>query len=152
MRHLVTYAMGDWPVSAVNRRLKVARGEPTVRASDETLQDRPGSRWTAVSALPTKGYTLVGPEPLTMAQVAAHISASAGRPITYVESGGDEIRALLLAGGMPVEYADPVSELYVYALTSGVFGLLNDDVATVTGRPPVSFGEFAAGAAGAWHR
>jgi uncharacterized protein YbjT (DUF2867 family) len=99
-----------------------------------------------------KGYTLVGPEPLTMAEVAAHISAAAGRPITYVESGRDEIRALFLADGMPPEYADPVSELFVYALSSGAFGILNDDVATVTGRPPASFGEFAAGAAGAWRR
>lgn len=99
-----------------------------------------------------KGYTVVGPEPLTMAQIAVLISAAAGRPVTYVESGREEIRALLLAEGMSPEFADPISEIYVHALTSGAFGILNDDVATVTGRPPVSFAEFAAGAAPAWRR
>jgi hypothetical protein len=87
-----------------------------------------------------------------MAQVTTLISAAAGRPITYVEAGRAEVRALLLASGMPPEFADPISEIYVHALTSGEFGVLNDDVATVTGRPPVSFAEFAAGAAPAWCR
>jgi uncharacterized protein YbjT (DUF2867 family) len=99
-----------------------------------------------------KGYSVVGPELLTMAQVTTLISAAAGRPITYVEAGRGEVRALLLASGMPPEFADPISEIYVHALTSGEFGVLNDDVATVTGRPPVSFAEFAAGAAPAWRR
>lgn len=31
-------------------------------------------------------------------------------------------------------------------------GVLNDDVLAVTGRPPVSFGEFAVGAVAAWRR
>jgi len=42
--------------------------------------------------------------------------------------------------------------LHAYALTSGAFGVLNDDIAIVTGRPPVSFAQFAAGAAAAWRR
>jgi hypothetical protein len=33
-----------------------------------------------------------------------------------------------------------------------MFGVLNDDILDVTGRPPVSFAEFAVGAAVAWHR
>jgi uncharacterized protein YbjT (DUF2867 family) len=99
-----------------------------------------------------KGYTVVGPEPLTMAEVATFISAAAGRPITYLEAGRDEVRAILVGSGMPPDYADLVSEIYVHALTSGAFGILNDVVATVTGRPPVSFAEFAAGAAVAWRR
>lgn len=99
-----------------------------------------------------KGYTLVGPEPLTMAQVAAFVSAAAGRPVRYVEIGRAEIRATFVESGMPPDVADSISELYVYALTSGAFGVLNDDVETVTGRPPVNFAEFAAGAAPAWLR
>jgi uncharacterized protein YbjT (DUF2867 family) len=99
-----------------------------------------------------KGYTLVGPERLTMAEVTVLISAAAGRPITYVEAGRDEIRARLIADGIPSAFADAFSEGYVHATSSGAFGLLNDDVATVTGRPPVSFAEFAAGAAAVWRR
>src|SRR6185369_1458756 len=33
-----------------------------------------------------KGYAVMGPEPLTMAEVAHHISVAAGRRIAYVES------------------------------------------------------------------
>lgn len=99
-----------------------------------------------------KGYTLVGPEPLTMAEVTVLISAAAGRPITYAEAGRDEVRALLIADGIPPEFADAFSEGYVHAMTSGAFGVLNDDVASVTGRPPVTFAEFAAGAAAVWRR
>jgi hypothetical protein len=33
-----------------------------------------------------------------------------------------------------------------------MFGVLNDDILDVTGRPPVSFAEFAVGAAAAWRR
>jgi uncharacterized protein YbjT (DUF2867 family) len=99
-----------------------------------------------------KGYTVLGPEPLTMAEVAAHIAAAAGRPITYLESGRADVRAGLLAAGCPPELVDALSDIYVYALTSGAFGALSDDVLAVTGRPPVSFAEFAAGAAGVWRR
>lgn len=97
-----------------------------------------------------RGYDVVGPEPLTMAQVAAHISVAAGRPITYVETGREEIRAVFLSSGMPPALADSISEYYVYALSSNAFGILNDSVVTMTGRPPVSFAEFASGAAAAW--
>jgi hypothetical protein len=44
-----------------------------------------------------------------------------------------------------------VTILYVQAFSSGMLGVLNDDVVDVTGRPPVSFAEFAVGAA-AWSR
>lgn len=99
-----------------------------------------------------KGYAVVGPESLTMAEVTAHISAAAGRPITYVEAGRAEIRADLLAAGVPPEFADPIGDFYIHALTSGAYGVLSADVRTVTGRNPVTFAEFAAGAAGAWRR
>ena len=86
------------------------------------------------------------------ARRAGGISAAVGRPITYVEAGRAEIRADLVAAGVPPEFADPVSDFYVYALTSGAFGVLSGDMLAVTGRPPVSFAEYAAGAAPAWRR
>lgn len=87
-----------------------------------------------------------------MSQVAAHISAAAGRRITYVRTGRDEVRADLVAADAPEHLADPVSEIYVHALTSGAYGVATDDVRAVTGRDPVTFAEFAAGAADAWRR
>jgi uncharacterized protein YbjT (DUF2867 family) len=99
-----------------------------------------------------KGYAPVGPEPLTLAQVADHISWVTGRRIRYVETGREPIRDALLAAGAPPETAEHNSKVYTHAFSSSMFGVLTDDILNVTGRPPVSFGEFAVGAAAAWRR
>jgi uncharacterized protein YbjT (DUF2867 family) len=99
-----------------------------------------------------KAYAPLGPEPLTLTQVADHISWVAGRPIRYVETDHAPMRDKLLAMGAPPETAEHNSRLHAFAFSSGVFGALNDDVLDVTGRPPVSFGEFAVAAAAAWRR
>lgn len=99
-----------------------------------------------------KAYAPFGPEPLTLAQVAEHISWVTGRQIKYVETDRAPIRDALLAAGAPAETAEHNSQLYVQAYSSGILGALNDDVLKVVGRPPISFGEFAVGAAAAWRR
>ncbi len=99
-----------------------------------------------------KAYAPVGPEPLTLTAVAEHISWVAGRRITYVETDRTPIRDALLAVGAPPETAEHNSQLYTHAFSSSMFGVLNDDILDVTGRPPVSFDEFAVGAAAAWRR
>jgi uncharacterized protein YbjT (DUF2867 family) len=99
-----------------------------------------------------RAYTPVGPEPLTLAQVAEHISWVTGRSIRYVETDRTPIRDALLAAGAPHETAEHNSQLYVHAFSSSMFGVLNDDILNVVGRPPVSFGEFAVGAVAAWRR
>jgi uncharacterized protein YbjT (DUF2867 family) len=99
-----------------------------------------------------KAYAPLGPEPLTLAQVAEHISWVVGRRIRYVETDRTPIRDALLASGAPPETAEHNSQVYTHAFSSSMFGALNDDILDVTGRPPVSFGEFAAAAAAAWRR
>jgi uncharacterized protein YbjT (DUF2867 family) len=99
-----------------------------------------------------RAYALLGPEPLTLTQVAEHISWVAGRPIRYIETDHTPMRDKLLRMGAPPEAAEHNSRLHAFAFTSGVFGAVNDDILEVTGRPPVSFGEFAVGAAAAWRR
>lgn len=99
-----------------------------------------------------KGYTLVGPERLTMKEVADHISWVSGRPIRYIEADSSRGRAALIAAGTPPDVAEHNSQLHAFAFTSGMFGVLNDDILNAIGRPPVSFGEFAVGAAAAWRR
>jgi uncharacterized protein YbjT (DUF2867 family) len=99
-----------------------------------------------------KAYAPMGPEALTLTEVAEHISAVAGRRIRYVETGREPVRDALLAAGASVEVADHNSRLFAAAMTSGAFGVRNDDVLAATGRPPVSFAEFAVGAAAAWRR
>jgi uncharacterized protein YbjT (DUF2867 family) len=97
-----------------------------------------------------KAYALMGPEPLTLREVAEHISWVAGRRIRYVKTDHTPIRDALLASGVPSETAEHNSQLAAYAFSSGTFGALNDDILNVTGRPPVSFAEFAVDAAAAW--
>lgn len=99
-----------------------------------------------------KSYTPAGPEALTMAQVAEHISWVTGREIRYVETDRTPIRDALLAAGAPPETAENNSQAYTRAFSSSMFGVLNNDILDVTGRPPVSFAEFAVGAAAAWRR
>ena len=99
-----------------------------------------------------KAYAPVGPEPLTLTEVAEHISWVTGRRIRYVETDRTPIRDALLAAGAPPETAEHNSQAYTHAFRSGVLGVLNNDVLDVTGRPPVSFAEFVVGAAAAWHR
>jgi uncharacterized protein YbjT (DUF2867 family) len=48
-----------------------------------------------------KAYTPAGPEPLTLTQVAEHISWVTGRRIRYVETDRTPIRDALLAAGAP---------------------------------------------------
>jgi uncharacterized protein YbjT (DUF2867 family) len=99
-----------------------------------------------------RAYAPLGPEPLTLTQVADHISWVTGRRIRYVEADHASTRDALLAAGASPAAAEHNSELYGFAFSSGMFGAINDDILTVTGRPPVSFGEFAVSAAGAWRR
>ncbi|WP_165960564.1 NmrA family NAD(P)-binding protein [Actinocrispum wychmicini] len=97
-------------------------------------------------------YAPFGPQPLTLTEVAEHISWVTGRRIRYVETDRTPIRDALLAAGAPPETAEHNSQVYVHAFSSGALGVLNDDVLDVTGRPPVSFAEFAVGAAAAWRQ
>lgn len=99
-----------------------------------------------------KAYAPFGPESLTLTEVARHISWVTGRRIRYVETDRSPIRDALLAAGAPPETAEHNSQVYVRAFSSGALGVLNNDVPDVTGRPPASFAEFAAGAAAAWRR
>jgi uncharacterized protein YbjT (DUF2867 family) len=99
-----------------------------------------------------KAYAPMGPQRLTLTEVAEHISWVTGRRITYVETDRTPIRDALLADGAPPDTAEHNSRLYTQAFTSGLLGVLNDDVLQVTGRAPVSFAEFAVGAAAAWRR
>lgn len=99
-----------------------------------------------------KSYAPLGSEPLTLSDVAEHISWVTGRRIRYVETNPAHTRDVLLAAGAPPETAEHNSQLHTLAFTSGMFGVLNDDIRTVTGRPPISFGEFAVSAAAAWRR
>jgi uncharacterized protein YbjT (DUF2867 family) len=99
-----------------------------------------------------KTYVPTGIESLTLTDVVEHISSVLGRRIQYVEIDHQPLRDALIAAGTEPEAAEQNSRLHAFSFSSGALDVLNDDVRTVTGRPPVSFGEFAVGAAAAWRR
>lgn len=106
-----------------------------------------------------KGYTLLGPEALTLHEVAEHISLAAGRPVRHLETSPEEgVRDVMIGYGATADYAQYVSSLYVMSVQSGyghgtdgaMGGLVADDFHVITGRPMTTFAEFAEHAAVAW--
>jgi uncharacterized protein YbjT (DUF2867 family) len=96
------------------------------------------------------GYTVTGGEALTMPDVIDHLRTATGRPIRHVDADENAVRAALAATGAAPAFAAYMARMFVLALTTGAFGLVTDDVATVTGRRPVTFAKYAAGAADVW--
>jgi uncharacterized protein YbjT (DUF2867 family) len=87
-------------------------------------------------------YPITGPEALSMAEVAQHISAAIGKTVTYVPVPPQDYLAANLANGMPAYTAEALVELYAERRAgkeSHVWPL----VGKLLGRPPVSFQDFA---------
>ena len=96
-----------------------------------------------------KSYAPTGPEALTVGQAAEIISAAVGRTITYIPIDQDAWIAAMLGAGVPEDYA-AILRMLTSTVASGNGSRPNSDVQTVTGRPAISFAEFAAKAAPAW--
>jgi uncharacterized protein YbjT (DUF2867 family) len=89
-----------------------------------------------------KTYPLTGPQALTMTEVAEQLSAAIGKPIRYVNVPPEAARQAQLAAGMPPFLADALFELFAER-RSGKEAKVWPDAATLLGRQPTSFGEFA---------
>jgi uncharacterized protein YbjT (DUF2867 family) len=85
-----------------------------------------------------RAYTLTGPEALTYDEMAAALSTKLGRTISHVSLAPEELRAGMLAEGMPEPIADRMLDLERY-FREGRASLTTDDVKHVTGRAPGSF-------------
>jgi uncharacterized protein YbjT (DUF2867 family) len=59
-----------------------------------------------------KRYEMTGPEALTTAEIAAHISAATDRPVRYVDTPPATYRDALLAAGVPAYFVDAMEELF----------------------------------------
>jgi len=57
-----------------------------------------------------ESYPITGPEALTMAEVAGHISGAIGKPVRYVPITIEERRKAALAAGVPPFMADALDE------------------------------------------
>lgn len=89
-----------------------------------------------------RAFDLTGGEALDHDEVAAILTATLGRPIRYEEVPPDAMRGALLAAGLPPAYSEGL--LAILALfRQGHAARVTDAVATVTGRAPRSFAEYA---------
>jgi len=89
-----------------------------------------------------KAYALTGPEALSGDEVAERLSAATGRQVRYVDVPPDTFRALAGAG-LPGWLVDRLIELNTM-MGAGHAAGVTDEVATLLGRQPRTFEQFAA--------
>jgi uncharacterized protein YbjT (DUF2867 family) len=85
-------------------------------------------------------YTLTGPQALTGAEMAAALTGVTGRPITYVDESEDAGRPS--AGEAQRAVSEALRE-FGAEMRAGRLAVVTGDVERLTGRPPISFGQFA---------
>ena len=90
-----------------------------------------------------KTYVLTGPERLSFHDVAAQLSETIGKEVSYVPVTIEATKKALHDAGMPPWFANALAELYgVFA--TGAYGEVTDVSAGLLGRAPRSFAQFAA--------
>ena len=90
-----------------------------------------------------KAYALTGPEALSGDEVAERLSAATGRQVRFVEVGPDAYRRVLAGAGLPGWLVDRLIELNTMMAAGHAAGV-TDEVATLLGRQPRTFEQFAA--------
>ena len=103
----------------------------------------------AVTALRAPGhegriYTLTGPEALTFDDVADALSKGLDCVIRHISLPPADLKAAMLAEGMPEAIADRMLDLERYFREDRASGI-TDDVRQVTGRAPRRFAEYVRG-------
>ncbi|MBB6120953.1 NAD(P)H-binding protein [Nocardiopsis algeriensis] len=98
-------------------------------------------------------YELTGPRALTFGEAVGLISRASGLPIAYKQVSPAEYTAALVEEGWGEDDAHHVAEMFVL-LERRTSAETTDGVATVLGRAPRTFEDYAvrAAAAGAWRR
>ncbi len=87
-------------------------------------------------------YELTGPEALGYSDVAERLSAAVGRRIEYVTVSPEESWRELLAAGHP-EFETRILVQLFEQIELGRFSRVTSSVEALTGRPPLSFDQFA---------
>jgi uncharacterized protein YbjT (DUF2867 family) len=86
-------------------------------------------------------FVLTGPQALTHAEIAAKLSAVAGREIRYVDLPASAFATRLTALGLPGDFAEDVAILFA-EVADGSLASTTTAVADLTGRPARSFDDF----------
>ena len=110
----------------------------------------------AVAALTSPGhegrtYTLSGPEAVTYDELADHLSSALGRRIRHVSLPPEDLKAGMLAEGMPEAIADRMLDLERY-FREGHASSVTDDIRQATGRAARRFADYVRerAATGVW--
>lgn len=86
-------------------------------------------------------HVVTGPALLGFAEVAAEVSAVAGRPVAYVPVPDDAARAAMIQAGLPEWVAGNLVTLF-QQLRGGAAALTTGTVHALTGRDPRTLSEF----------
>ncbi|MDA1362204.1 NAD(P)H-binding protein [Glycomyces luteolus] len=115
------------------------------KAASSTIHERDIAA-VAVKALTESGhggraYVLTGPESLTQTRKAQLIGEAIGRDLAYVELAPEQVRAAMLAQGLPEEI--PARLLGSLADFAREAGPSTGTVERLLGRPALTFGQWA---------
>ena len=94
-------------------------------------------------------YAPTGPGALTVSDAADVIADVTGQPVKYNDTDRDAWIDGSVAAGVPAAYGE-VLRMLTETIASGHGSRPNNDVQNVTGRPPISFADFARRTAQAW--
>ncbi|ATY15438.1 hypothetical protein CU254_37425 [Amycolatopsis sp. AA4] len=96
-----------------------------------------------------KTYSLTGPDSLSFSDMAAIVGDAAGKPVRYQAMDPAEFREAMLRGGIPGHVADFYAALYE-GIRNNLAADVTGEVQRITGRPPVSFADYANAVAALW--
>ena len=86
---------------------------------------------------------MTGPEALTMGEIAEHVSRAVGRPVRYFPVSPAERRDILLARGVPPDFADALDEQVAERLKGGAESRIDLSTHAAFGIAPTRFAAFA---------
>ncbi len=96
-----------------------------------------------------KAYVLTSSQALDHHEVAAHLSQAIGKDVKYVPITDEQFRATANAEHWPTDAIETMSALYSM-VRQGWAAVVTDQVASVLGRPPITFAQFAQDHAEVW--
>ncbi len=128
-----------------------ATGEASVAFIDAEDIGEAGAACLASETALNDAVVLTGPSSLSYDEVAALISAHAGREIAHVKLEPDELAKRFAAFDLDADYAQFLAQLDA-VLASGREARTTTAVKTLLGRAPRSFTDFAARHAHYWRR
>jgi uncharacterized protein YbjT (DUF2867 family) len=94
------------------------------------------------TAFDGKAFNLNGPEALTYADAAAILSEVTGKPVQYTATSDEVFIEMLKGVGVPADYAAFMASIF-YPVRAGWTGAVTNDVATLTGKAPLTLRAYA---------